>query len=189
MKITNVSTSHYAAGLFLAAAFIAGCGGGSQSLGPASGSNQGATQQIHPLQSVSTRVAVHNKWIQTIHASGSAACWAISPTPLPSVAPSASSPPITLTYDTTCTFVSVLPIKYGPLTTPSDCTFTVAYNGTMFVYSVTQGTNTDCKAFPSPTSIVNEIFQYNQDGSLGHKHNKSTLRPTFSVQELHHEST
>jgi hypothetical protein len=164
MKIAHFGAVPYALGLVAAAAIAIGCSSGSgSSLNPSS--QQNGIRRPDPT--ATTKVEVDNTFTATIYPSGgSAMCWTVSPTPLPSVAPSATSPPITLAYDTTCTTTSQLAIEYGPVSPVNeDCTFTTSYNGMAFVYSVTQGLNTDCKAYPSAAAIVNEIFQYGQQGS------------------------
>jgi hypothetical protein len=170
MKTVQLAAAPYALGLAVAAAIAVGCSGSPASLSPSA--QQNGPRYPRPLATtVSTKVQVDNTFTSTIYPSGgSAMCWTVSPTPLPSVAPNASSAPITLTYDTTCTSTSELAIDYGPISPVNeDCIFTTSYNGTAFVYSVTQSDQTDCKAYPSPTSLVNEIFQYGQEGSFSRK--------------------
>ncbi len=166
MKTTILGSAKCALALFVAAAFLAGCGGGSPSqLSPVNpdGLNNTQSRHVHSLQTVSTKVAVYNSWTQTIFGtSRPPSCWSISPSSLPSVAAGATSSAITLSYDTTCASDQVLSITYGPLVTPNQCTFAVAYNGTKFTYSVSQSGNTDCSAYLSNNVLVNEILQYGQ---------------------------
>jgi hypothetical protein len=163
MKKAKTCTAKWAVSALAAAAIFAGCSTGTQSSLSPSGTAQNGSHRVGPLATVSNVVQIDNAWTQTIFGSGSATCWSISPTPLPSVAPSASSPPVTLTYNTTCPVTAPLPIRYGPGVTPlEDCTFNVGYNGTNFTYSVTQGTHTDCTAKPSPISSIDEILTYDQ---------------------------
>lgn len=153
-----------------ASAMLAACNGGvSSSFSPLS-SISNARHHVGPLATVSTFVGIKNDWIQTIVGSGSAPCWTISPK-LPSVAPGDLSAPVTLSYNTLCVTPANLPITYGPgPAATSNCTFTVAYNGTSFTYSVTQGTNTACTATPSPNTHYDEFLTYAQVPS-GTTHN------------------
>ena len=163
MKNTKICAAKRAVSTLAAAAIVAACSTGTQSSLSPSGIAQNRSRHVGPLATVSNVVQIDNAWTQTIFGSGSATCWSISPTPLPSVAPSASSPPVTLTYNTTCPVTAPLPISYGPAITPLEqCTFNVGYNGTNFTYSVTQGTHTDCTAKPSPISSIDQILTYDQ---------------------------
>jgi hypothetical protein len=163
MKKAKRCAVQWAIGTVAAAAIFTGCSTGTQSSLSPSGVAQNGSHRGGPLATVSDVVQINNAWTQTVLGSGSATCWSISPTPLPSVAPSASSPPVTLSYDTTCPVTATLPITYGPATTPlENCTLNVGYNSTNFTYSVTQGTHTDCTAKPSPISSIDEILTYDQ---------------------------
>lgn len=145
---------------------LGGCTGGAQiPVNPAAA----ASSNVHragPLTTVSTIVGIKNDWIATIHGSGSAMCWTITPG-LPSVGPFGTlSGPITLSYTPLCPGVSTLPIAYGPggTSTNANCTFNVSYDGTNFVYSVAQGSSTACTVGPSATTAYDEILTYAQKG-------------------------
>ncbi len=165
---THGQTNMRIASLSIGAVILfAGCSGATQNL---SGSPVGASSyQVQPLTTYSTTVGIKNAWIATIYGSGSATCWSISPG-LPSVAGfNTLSAPITLSYTPTCPGPSILPITYGPgpvvtSNNPANCTFNVSYNGTRFVYTVTQGSSTACTAGPSPLSGYDEILTYAQIG-------------------------
>ncbi|MGA8576056.1 MAG: hypothetical protein WB609_10325 [Candidatus Cybelea sp.] len=149
-------------------AILAGCSGGAQApVNPAAASSSNV-HRIGPLTTVSTIVGIKNDWIATIHGSGSATCWSISPG-LPSVGPFGDlSGPITLSYTPLCPSVSTLPITYGPGgSAGAECTFNVNYDGTNFLYSVTQGSSTACTVAPSPTTGYDEILTYAQKGPDG----------------------
>jgi hypothetical protein len=146
-----------------ASAMLAACSGGAPApFSPAGSASTGASHHGQPLATVSTIVGIKNDWLQTIVGSGSVPCWTISPK-LPSVAPGNLSAPITLSYNTLCASPANLAITYGPgPPTTSSCTFTVAYNGTSFSFSVTQGSNTACTAQPSPNTHYDEFLTYAQ---------------------------
>jgi hypothetical protein len=144
---------------------LAGCGGGTQPpLSPSTTSS--IMRHVGPLTTVSTIVGIKNDWIATIQGSGSATCWSISPG-LPSVGPFGDlSGPITLSYTPLCPSLAALPITYGPSgsSTTADCTFTISYDGTRFVYNVIQGSSTACSVAPSPVTGYDEILTYAQKG-------------------------
>jgi hypothetical protein len=148
-----------------ACTILAGCSSGPQAtLNPTS---TWSAHRVEPLTTVSTIVGIKNDWIATIHGSGSAPCWTISPG-LPSVGPFGElSGPITLSYTPLCPSLSTLPIMYGPAgttTSGADCTFNVSYDGTHFIYSVTQGSGTACSVGPSASTHYDEILTYAQRG-------------------------
>jgi hypothetical protein len=164
-----MKTSRHSIGLwtivtFGAVATFVGCNGLQTS--PTSSASQSGAQAVRHLSDVSNTVDIVNSWEGgTIYGSGSAPCWSTSPSPLPSVGPSASSPPVTITYDMTCVTNQHLDLTYGPVSVSTGylCTFDISYNGTpLFNYSVTQGSSTNCSAVPSATSEFNEILTYNQ---------------------------
>lgn len=178
MKILKVGAAHYAVGLFAVAAIVAGCTSGSQTaLGPNQPNQPGAMQshRISPLQTVSTRVRINNFASFTIYGSGSAMCWSISPTPLPSVAPSGNSAPITLTYDEACVTPSSLGITYGPLTTPQSCKFITSFGSSGFSYTVDNSVHTACTATPSTSALVNEYFNYKTASSTSRRATRTPL--------------
>lgn len=149
-------------------AILAGCSGAQTPVTP-SESSSSSVHHVGPLTTVSTIVGIKNNWIATIHGSGSATCWSISPG-LPSVGPFGDlSGPITLSYTPLCPSVSTLPITYGPggSSTGAECTFNVSYDGTNFHYGVAQGSSTACTVAPSPTTGYNEILTYAQKGPAG----------------------
>jgi hypothetical protein len=158
--------SHLAITTIAALAILGGCAGGAQTpVNPA----VAASSNVHragPLTTVSTIVGIKNDWIATIHGSGSATCWTISPG-LPSVGPFGTlSSPITLSYTPLCPGVSTLPVTYGPggTSTSANCTFNISYNGTNFLYGVAQGSSTVCTVGPSATTAYAEILTYAQKG-------------------------
>lgn len=143
----------------ISGAIFAGCGSGPGSQMNSLGTSN-AQHRASPL-SVSTVVGIKNTWSSTITGSGSAQCWTTS-SPFPAVPAATLSKPITLIYNNSCVFVSVLPITYGPPngSTQTLCTFNVSYNGTSFNYGVDNGTLTKCTATPSPISPYDEILTY-----------------------------
>lgn len=149
--------------LTLAFAVLAGCSSGAGSLMNPSGSLvPNASHRVNPLASVATNVGISNTWSGgTISGSGSAACWSISPG-LPNVASNSIAGPVTLTFSTPCASVGVLPITYAPLNgaAPTQCTFSVRYNGTQFVYTVNNGTLTNCRVQPSSQGRFDELLIY-----------------------------
>lgn len=151
-------------------AILAACSGGAQAPSNPTISSSSNAPRIRPLTTVSTTVGIKNNWIATISGSGSAMCWSISPG-LPSVAGFGHlSGPVTLSYTPLCPTPSTLAITYGPpgtSNTGADCTFGVSYNGTAFMYTVTQGTSTACTVGPSPISGYDEILTYAQKGPAG----------------------
>jgi hypothetical protein len=161
--------------MLAACAILAGCSAGAQSPVNPTVSSSSNVHHIGPLTTVSTIVGIKNDWISTISGSGSAMCWSISPG-LPSVGPFGDlSGPVTLSYTPLCPTPSTLAITYGPggSSTGAECTFNVSYNGTTFLYSVTQGSSTACSVGPSPTTRYDEILTYAQKGPAG----KRILRP------------
>jgi hypothetical protein len=128
MKVTRLCTAQMGISALASAAIFADCNSGTQSSLSRLGTAQNGSHRVEPLATVSNVVQIDNEWTQTVLGSGSATCWSISPTPLPAVGPSASSPPVTLSYDTTCPVTlsydttcpvtATLPITYGPGTTP-----------------------------------------------------------------------
>lgn len=158
----------------LAIGLFAGCSGGAQGFG-APGSSASTASHFRPQTTVSTIVGIKNDWIATISGTGSAQCWSISPG-LPSVGGFGQlSGPVRLTYTSPCTSTAFLPITYGPggSSTGANCTFNVGYNGTNFVYNVTQGSVTACSVAPSASSRYDEILTYAQ---IGPNANRSKLR-------------
>lgn len=152
-------------------AILAGCNGGAQTPINPTASLSSSVHRIGPLTTVSTIVGIRNDWIATIHGSGSATCWSISPG-LPSVGPFGDlSGPVTLSYTPLCPTPSTLAITYGPggSSTGAECSFNVSYNGTTFLYSVTQGSSTACSVAPSPTTGYDEILTYAQKGPAGNR--------------------
>jgi hypothetical protein len=163
MKTPQGSRICRAFGALAAAALVAACSGGPQSLLNASGPlASSASVRAKGADTVSTVVGIKNDWTNTILGAGSATCWSISPS-LPSVGAGDLSDPITLSYTPSCPATSTLKIVYGPETNPaSDCTFNVTSNGTTFTYTVTQGADTACTVAPSASSRYDEILTYAQ---------------------------
>jgi hypothetical protein len=160
-------------------AILAGCSSAAQAPINSIASSSSNRHWGGPLTTVSTIVGIKNDWISTIYGSGSASCWNISPG-LPSPAPFGHlSGPITLSYTPLCPTISTLPITYGPGGTSSaaDCTFNVSYDGTNFVYGVTQGSSTACSAALSATTGYDEILTYAQKGP--------DARRSFRLQRAH----
>lgn len=150
---------------------LAGCSGGAQVPVNPTASSSSSAHRIGPLTTVSTIVGIRNDWIATIHGSGSATCWSISPG-LPSVGPFGDlSGPVTLSYTPLCPTPSTLAITYGPggSSTGAECSFNVSYDGTNFLYSVTQGSSTACTVAPSPSTSYDEILTYAQKGPDGNR--------------------
>jgi hypothetical protein len=148
-----------------AVGIIAGCSGAAQGPG-GTGSSVPIASHVQPQTSVSTVIGIRNDWIATISGSGSAQCWNISPG-LPDVGGFGQlSGKVTLTYTELCPSPGGLAIAYGPegTSTSADCTFTVNYTGTMFTYSVMQGSGTKCSVGPSPMTGYDEILTYAQIG-------------------------
>jgi hypothetical protein len=145
---------------------LAGCSGSAQApVNPATAPFSSA-HRIGLLTTVSTMIGIRNDWIATIHGSGSAPCWTISPG-LPSVGAFGKlSGPITLSYTPLCPGRSTLSITYGPggSGTSANCTFNVSSDGTNFFYAVTQGSGTACTVGPSVTAGYDEILTYAQQG-------------------------
>jgi hypothetical protein len=165
-------------GLFMvAAAIIVGC-----SPTAVSPTTSGSTLQTsgshrtHPLVLVSTRVKFYNSGSSTIVGMGSSACWSISPTPLPSVAPSDYSGVETLTYDTSCAGSNILDISYGVSGAEATyCTFATQYSSSGFSYSVTNTPLTACTAMQSSNVTYNELFSYDPSGSLYKRHSHAAV--------------
>jgi hypothetical protein len=157
--------SHRVIALLAVAAILTGCSAAAQMPANPATSSSSSAHRVGPLTTVSTIVGIRNDWIATIHGSGSATCWTISPG-LPSVGPFGDlSGPITLSYTPLCPGLSTLPITYGPgSSTAAECTFNVSSNGTSFSYSVAQGSSTACTVAPSPTTGYDEVLTYAQRG-------------------------
>ena len=150
---------------FSSIAIIVGCSGGQQGSG-SSGSLMPTASRVQPQTSVSTVIGIKNDWISTISGSGSAQCWNISPG-LPNVGGFGQlSGKITLTYTPLCPSPGALQITYGPEGTgaTADCAFNINYTGSIFTYSVNQGSGTKCSVGPSPTTGYDEILTYAQIG-------------------------
>jgi len=158
----HVVHSAIAALALASVALTAACSNGTgSSLNPSGSSASSAAHHATPLDSATTRVGIKNNWTSTIAGSGSARCWTISPS-LPDVGAGKLSNPVTLTYDLTCAFLSVLPITYGPPNgaAATQCTFEISYQG-KFVYTVDNGSLTTCSVQPSSIAAYNEILIYN----------------------------
>lgn len=164
MKLSKGQRGHVVVA-FLSIGLLAGCGAGTAGLG-APGSSTSNASHVQPQTTVSTIVGIKNDWISTISGSGSAPCWSISPG-LPNVGGFGQlSGPITLSYTPLCPSPGGLQITYGPegTSTSADCTFNVSYNGTLFLYSVNQGSGTKCSVAPSADTKYDEILTYAQIG-------------------------
>jgi hypothetical protein len=163
MKLLN--SQRFRASLALSAGLVAGCSAGAQNVGAPSPPGSTASH-VQPQTSVSTIVGIKNNWIATISGSGSAQCWSISPG-LPNVGGFGQlSGPVTLTYTPLCPSPGGLQIIYGPegTSTIADCSFNINYTGSVFTYSVLQGSGTKCSVGPSPTTGYDEILTYAQIG-------------------------
>lgn len=164
--------------MLAAVSMLAACSGAGQMPANAPTSSSSGAHHGGPLTTISTIVGIRNDWIATIHGSGSATCWTISPS-LPSVGPFGDlSGPITLSYTPLCPGLSTLPITYGPggSSTAAECTFNVSSNGTSFFYTVAQGSGTACSVAPSPTTGYDEILTYAQRGPASKPSFKSRQR-------------
>jgi hypothetical protein len=167
MKIASLSTGHCAAGLIAIAAIVAGCTSATPTgVGiPSAAHSRG----VRHLVLETTTVKFYNSGSSTIYGSGSATCWSVSPTPLPSIGPGNYSGVIDLSYDTACVGgPDHIDISYGPSGGPS-CLFTTTYNAG-FSYSVSNNPLTDCTATASGAPIFKELFSYDPSGSLNKRH-------------------
>ncbi len=173
MKLARYFAPGNILGLFIiAGAVVAGCSppAVSPATSPLALQNANGTHGTHPLTLVTTRVKFYNSGSSTIVGMGSAACWSISPTPLPSVPPGDYSTVETLTYDTSCGTPNFLDISYGVAgAEATDCTFATKYVSS-FSYSVTNSELTACTATPSTNATYDELFTYAASGSLYKRH-------------------
>ena len=171
MKHTKVCTVKRAVSALAARTTVAACSAATQSsLGPSEIAQNGS-HRVGPLATVSNVVQIDNQWSQTMLGSGSAPSRSISHTPLPAVAPkrfeSVSHVHVQHDLRRYCAFVHQLRTSSN---LSSKCAFSVAYNGTNFMYSVTQGMHTDSAAKPSPISNIDELLTYDQTTpSLRHR--------------------
>jgi hypothetical protein len=162
-------------GLFIVAtAIVVGCSPPATS--PSALQSASSSHRTHPLALATTSVEIYNSGSSTIVGMGSAACWTISPTPLPSVAPSDYSVVETLTYDTGCATPTSLDISYGVNGAEvTYCTFVTTYSNSAFSYSVMNTSFTDCTATIPASHTYNELFSYDPSGSLYKRHSQSPV--------------
>lgn len=127
MKIGRLTIAQSTISLVAAAALVSACDSGTPSgSGPLS-PNARASHVRHSIL-LSTIVQFHNAGSSTISATGSAPCWTVSPSPLPSVASGESSGPVTLNYDTSClNGTNEIRITYAPSPQAAGCTFITYY--------------------------------------------------------------
>lgn len=167
MNLKRIGRASGILGLLAVAALAAGCNGPTSSLG--SPGADGPSSHVHPLQTVSTRVAIYNSGTVTISGTGSAACWSISPG-LPNVPAGEYSSPITLTFNLDCVATNKLDITYGPtIIADEDCTFETTYNNG-FTYKAVNSVLTDCSVSPSKNVSYDELFSWDPAGSLRRHH-------------------
>jgi hypothetical protein len=150
--------------IFAAAMLIAGCNG-LNSANPGPAGVAATSSHARPLTIFSTRVRIYNSGSSTITGTGSAGCWTISPTPLPSIGPGQHSVVETLSYNSSCGAGNTLDITYGGTAPISDCIFSTTYAGG-FSYTATNSAGTDCSVSTSTNVTYDELFSYDPVGSL-----------------------
>jgi len=154
----------YAPGIFAAVVIAAGCSGTSSTNPVSSAGSQAPAGRARSMDTVQTRVKIFNFATYTITGSGSSACWTISPTPLPSIAPSSSSQVETLQYNTGCGASNELDITYSGGSPPAPCIFKTTYSSG-FTYLATNSVGTACTATRSSNVTYDENFNYYSAGS------------------------
>jgi hypothetical protein len=161
MNILKCTAAQWSILLLATAGVAAGCNSGPTASAPPG--IQSANGHAGPSELLSTRVKIYNSGSSTIFGTGSAPCWTISPTPLPSVGPGSYSGIETLSHNPLCG-VSTLNITYQTISgADTACTFETTYSGG-FSYSVDNSPTTACTATHSTNVTFDELFSYDPAG-------------------------